>query len=111
MAVLQYDGNRFSYLVMNEEYEQFLENNGIKAKQEETGFFNQLAGVDGNLFRNTVEDCIASGEWENFVYMRKGVCCALHIRYIAEQENAGVVAILIMAMNMTMMKKTHNASW
>ena len=43
--------------------------------------------------------------------MRKGVCCALHIRYIAEQENAGVVAILIMAMNMTMMKKTHNASW
>ena len=111
MAVLQYDGNRFSYLVMNEEYEQFLENSGIKAKQEETGFFNQLAGVDGNLFRKTVEDCIDSGEWENFVYVRKGVCCALHIRYVAEQENAGVVAILIMAMNMTMMKKTHNASW
>ncbi|MCH4191910.1 MAG: bifunctional diguanylate cyclase/phosphodiesterase [Butyrivibrio sp.] len=111
MAVLQYDGNSFTYLEMNEEYAQFLEDSGMNAQKREAGFFNCLAGVDGHLFRKTVEECIDSGEWENFVYMRDGICCSLHIRYIAQQESAGVIAILIMAMNMSRMRKTHSAGW
>ncbi|MBP7347974.1 MAG: bifunctional diguanylate cyclase/phosphodiesterase [Butyrivibrio sp.] len=111
MAVIQYNGSACSYLMMNEEYTKFAGRTGQLGKDGNENLLIALESLNGMKFSEAVDACIDNGEWRNFEYLNGNNCCSMHMRYIASEENTGVVAILLMAMNLSRMQDDRNTAW
>ena len=97
--------------MMNEEYTKFAGRTGQLGKDGNENLLIALESLNGMKFSEAVDACIDNGEWRNFEYLNGNNCCSMHMRYIASEENTGVVAILLMAMNLSRMQDDRNTAW
>ena len=111
MAVIQYSESACSYLMMNEEYRQFAGRTCQTGSDGKENLLIALESVNGMKFSEAVNACIDNGEWRNFEYLNGNKRCSMHMRYIASEENTGVVAILLMAVNLSKMKEDRKTAW